>query len=138
MHSWPAVSTEGIFSSSAGLKTALNLLEDIRSLMSSEEPYSVQADEEGLATGEFIVQHADLAKAVEKKRKDLEDWLKWHDWFDKAKVSVTYFRNWANNAEKSNGLLIHAKPTSVDQVCKLVKGAKALNIKVNIHYVPCK
>ena len=41
-----------------------NFVQDLIDFTSTEEPPSVKADEEGIRTAQFIIEHADLAKAV--------------------------------------------------------------------------
>ena len=137
-HNWPEVDVNALKPLAllpgdvgAALKTIKHLVEDITAFTSVEEPYSVQADIEGIEAGEFMVEHADVVMIVKERRDDLQTWINWHDWHtlgcDQPKVSVMYFKNWANNAIKSNGLMLHCKPTHVHQVGKLIEGVKKMN-----------
>lgn len=102
----------------------INLLFDT---ISGQAPNSVQADKRGIALGQFLVEHADLAKELEVTRKKFEHHIL-PDITDKIPdVSITYFENWAST---TTGLLLHAKPTTVRQVKYLVKKAKDLDVKV--------
>ena len=104
----------------------VNLLYDT---ISGQNPNSVQADKRGIALGQFLVEHGDLAKQLEVTRKKFEHHIL-PDITDKIPdVSITYFENWAST---TTGLLLHAKPTTVRQVKYLVKKAKDLGVKVKL------
>ena len=105
-----------------------------REMISGEAPHSVQADKKGIALGRFIVENVDLAKQLEETRKkfnqddnDIECHRKDNNEIP-AKVSITYFENWASTM---TSLLLHAKPTTVEQVQYLVRTANHLNVKVS-------
>ena len=116
----------------------INFYQDMmRDMISGEVPNSVQADKKGIALGKFIVENVDLAKQLEETRKKLnqdddnigerED----RHYSKIPKVSITYFENWAST---TTSLLLHAKPTTVEQVQCLVRMANGLNVKVSTIY----
>lgn len=103
----------------------INLFKDLFKFVTEEELNSVKADEKGIAIGEFLLEHQALAAVMKDKREQLQDALG-----SSPTVSVTYFQNWASTIE--GGLLLHAKPTNVEEVCRLVKKAKDLRLKVKL------
>ena len=105
-----------------------NFIHDLIDFTSTEKPPSIKADEEGIRTAQFIIEHADLAKAVKKQRDDLD--IEVNGPFQShIPIQVTYFKNWAGN--QGNGLLLYVKPKTVDQVQRVVKAAKNQKLKVS-------
>lgn len=118
----------GILKKSEFIQTIAHIREDISAFISTEQPYSVKADREGISKGTFAVQNAALALEVNEMKDKLKDRI------DKeVYLKVTYFQNWGRTADESNGLLILAKPKTVKQVCQLVKEARELGLKVHTH-----
>lgn len=83
------------------------------------EPNSKKADEQGLRDGKLIVDNCcaaiKLAAQQSKIQKLLADCGITKE---ELEIGITYFVNWAETQEK---LLLHAKPTTPNQVQKLVK-----------------
>ena len=117
------------------IKTFVNFLDDINSFLSAEEPYSVKADEQGVQIGNFLVNNIELATAVKSARDKLDEFLNKgiSNLFKKyIDISVTYFKNWADNQELSNGLLLLAQPKRAKHVKRIVEAVKKFNEDTSI------
>lgn len=115
---WPEIDSserDGILSTpwTQAIKDVLNFLD-------VEEPYSEDADEDGIQLAEFLIEHSTLAAAIKTKKKELKR-------ASGVDVEVTYFKNWART---QHGLLLYARPTYIREVKKLVRAAEELGIKV--------
>lgn len=104
------------------IKPYTHLLEYLK-FTEAEEPYSTRADEMGLHIGAFLVEHANFIEVLEATRREMEK-------ESHLPIRITYFKNWASNLHESNGLLLYSKPKSVDQVQRVIRAAKKLNVKV--------
>ena len=82
---------------------------------------SKKADPPGIRNGEFIVQHADDAQILRKKREAMKTCL------PKIDFAVTHFQNWGSTI---SSLLLYVKPSKREDVCSIIKAAKANDIKV--------
>ena len=100
-----------------------NILGVNQGLFFINKPNSFKADQTGIATGEFIARNADLAKKLENLRAQLMEKV------TDVRISITYFQNWGYT---DAALLLHAKPTTREQVVSLVTAARSLEIKVAI------
>ena len=90
-------------------------------------PHSKEADEIGLSDGDLITKYADDAVILIKVRDDLQ--VKVDSRVKRAPgtmISITHFKNWGKTKES---LLLHFKPSLVEQVVAVVKSVKALNKK---------
>ena len=97
-------------------------IKDVIKFLDVEEPYSAEADEDGIQLAEFLIENADISVAINDMKSKL---------MDKSgvdKVQVTYFKNWAGTRR---GLVLYARPTFVRDVKKLVKACGELGIKVS-------
>ena len=97
----------------------------LRSPFIVDGPQSEKADEVGLSDGELITKYAKDAVAMMKTRDSLQKEV---DALTKpvpgSKIAITHFKNWGETRES---LLLHVKPTEVEQVVAVVKGVKVLN-----------
>ena len=96
-------------------------IKDVIKFLDIEEPYSAEADEDGIQLAEFLIQNADVSVAINDKKNKLID----ESGVDE--VQVTYFKNWAGTLR---GLVLYARPTYIRNVKKLVKACGKLGIKV--------
>lgn len=98
--------------------------------------HSETADKTGVDEGKLIMENLDQAEALKKKQQYIRDNYG-------IAVEVTNFKNWGNTQK---ALLLHAKPTSRDEISSLVKAASAYNTEhhdlepikvISLHYVTC-
>ena len=116
---WPEIETE-----ERGISTPwTQAIRDVIKFLDIEEPYSAEADEDGIQLAEFLIQNADISVAINNKKSKLID----KSGFDE--VQVTYFKNWAGT---QRGLVLYARPTYIRDVKKLVKACGELGIKVSL------
>ena len=94
----------------------------IKDIVDVEEPYSVQADEDGKQLAQFLIDHAELSAAINEKKDELKR-------KSDVNVEVTYFKNWAGTRR---GLVLYARPTEIRDVENLVKACEELDIKINM------
>ena len=118
---WPEIDPpegkDGIFST-----PWTQAIKDILNFLDLEEPYSVDADEDGNQLAEFLIAHSELSAKINEKKDDLKS-------ESDVDVKVTYFKNWAGTRR---GLILYARPTYIREVKKLVKACEKLQIKVYI------
>lgn len=100
-------------------------LDRLRSPFIVDGPQSVKADKIGLSDGELITKYAEDATAMMKTRASLQKEV---DALTKpmpgSNIAITHFKNWGETREY---LLLHVKPTEVEQVVAVVKGVKTIN-----------
>ena len=115
------------------LKSYYHMMKDFQKFCGSEQPNSVKADMDGLATADLLLKYAEFIKIMEEKRKELHDKTNGFTCplFKKClDIKTTMFKNWGGNLVESNGLMLYAKPKHVTQVQNAIKAAKTLGIKV--------
>ena len=117
---WPEIDAGD---SSRGFSTPwTQAIKDVIKFLDIEEPYSAEADEDGIQLAEFLIEHADLSIAI----KEMKSKLIKESGVDE--VQVTYFKNWAGTRQ---GMVLYARPTYIRDVKKLVKACGELGIKVS-------
>jgi hypothetical protein len=109
----------------------------LRSPFIVDGPQSVKADIIGLSDGELITKYAEDAVAMMQTRDSLQKEVNaLRKQMPGSTIAITHFKNWAENRES---LLLHVKPTEVEQVVAVVKGVKTFNekggVKVKYGYV---
>ena len=97
-------------------------INDVIKYLDIEEPYSAEADKDGIHLAEFLIENADLSIAMKEMKSRLikESGVN--------EVQVTYFKNWAGTRQ---GMVLYARPTHIRDVKKLVKACGELGIKVS-------
>ena len=96
-------------------------MNDPRSPFLYDAVNSKKVDPPCIRSGEFMVQHADIAKELKEKRETLVQKVPDVEFF------ITHFENWGTTIAS---LLLYVKPKTRQEVCDIIKAAKNINIKV--------
>ena len=97
----------------------------LRSPFIIDAPHSKKADKIGLSDGELITKYANDAVILIEVRDDLQNEIDSRvERVPGTTVGITHFENWGKTRDS---LLLHVKPTQVEQVVAVVKAVKVLN-----------
>lgn len=90
-------------------------------------PHSKSADKTGVDEGKLIMENQHLAESLKRK----QEYIYKNSGCTTA-VEVTHFKNWGKT---QTALLLHAKPTTRDEISKLVKVASAYNAEYKEEHI---